>query len=127
MARKKIRIYENKLDIYDQYFYVVFDQDSLNYHLNRMGFENCDVDGDMGFVYHKDGNLVIYVNVKDYDEAEIISTIAHESFHLVDFLFKKKGLLFDNEEVTNEHVAYPLGYVSKCVYKNLIEYRKCKK
>lgn len=72
----------------------------------------CDVKDDKG-------KSVVLVYFIDRESANI-STVAHESFHAADFMMDTLGIVF-NKDCLNEHVAYLIGWIARCIDKTLKE------
>lgn len=70
-------------------------------------------------VKDKNGREVVLVYFIDKESAHI-STIAHESFHAADFMMDTLGIVF-NKDCENEHVAYLIGWIARCIDNTLKE------
>lgn len=72
----------------------------------------CDVKDDKG----KSVVLVYFID----GESANLSTVAHEAFHAADFMMDTLGMVF-NKDCQNEHVAYLIGWIARCIDKTLKE------
>lgn len=84
---------------------------------DRKEFMDGNYDGVTCDVKDNNGNcavLVYFIN----DESASMSTVAHEAFHAADFIMDSLGVVF-NKDCLNEHVAYLVGWVAKCIDKTL--------
>lgn len=96
--------YKFKVDMYRTWVY---------YHPSVESFEKvsgCDTSRMGGAVYTApNGDMHIYVPM-DEEGAVVMSDLAHEAFHVADFIADKVGLEYIHG-TGNEHIAYLVGYV----------------
>lgn len=86
---------------------------------DRKDFLEDNYDGVTCDVRDRDGNNAVLVYFVDKESAHI-SNIAHEAFHAADFMMDTLGIVF-NKDCQNEHVAYLVGWIARCIDKTLKE------
>lgn len=50
--------------------------------------------------------------------SDLYNVVPHEALHLVYDIFSLTGIYFDEDN--HEHAAYLLGYITECIFKELI-------
>lgn len=117
-------IYKNKIEVYGLEFYVCFDKNGFEKVLKRCRvIEDVNDEYMNGCFIHNNGVMGIYINAeKVKNESDLINTIAHECFHLADYVVDFLSMDFERGR-SNEHVAYMVGFASGKVYEN---YKKWK-
>lgn len=86
---------------------------------DRNDFLSGNIEGITCDVKDDDGKSVVLVYFADKESANI-STIAHEAFHAADFMMDTLGIVF-NKDCQNEHVAYLIGWIARCIENTLKE------
>lgn len=86
---------------------------------DRKEFLEGNYDGVTCDVRDRNGNNAVLVYFIDKESVNI-STIAHESFHAADFMMDTLGIVF-NKDCENEHVAYLIGWIARCIDNTLKE------
>lgn len=110
-------IYKNYIDLYGFKYHVTFD---VNAYMHKTNINECDFDGVCfydGFEYY-----LICLPLDEFNNV-CIQTLAHECFHMTDFVMDKKGIEFDKGG-TNEHLAYLLDHIVGQVLERLEDYKK---
>lgn len=106
MARVKNLIYKVEIPLYKQTVHVTFSKEAYK---KKSGYEIPD---DVAGVANRDG-LMIWLPL--YNGCINVADMAHEAFHIADFIADKVGL-FTQYETGNEHMAYLIGHISQRVF-----------
>lgn len=114
-----------KLDvpIYEECVIVNFDKntDTLKRFLRKDVVEYI---GEQGFaskgltIAFKNGGYYVFID-KKLKHIDLINTIAHESFHLVEFIFMHKGIKLSRK--SSESWAYLIGWFTEKIYEKAIK------
>jgi len=93
-------------EMYNQMFHVCFHKDVMD---RRFWLEISDQwNGVTKLMDNSD--IVLWFEHDNYGIP--ISTLNHEVFHAIDFMFGNKGVEFDSKG-TNEHWAYAIGWLTE--------------
>lgn len=92
-------------EIYKQEIKVTFSIEAF-----RKATGNYNIADAGGLTSYRDGNLVIYINADA--EGMKPSTLAHEAYHAIDFMFADRNADY-NREGMNEHWAYAIGWLAE--------------
>lgn len=124
MRIKRLRImggihaYECYIDLYDQYFYVLFGEKDLSRMQDYLKMEESGPDGARGMVVYntsrhfQKGILAWFPNRSH--EAVASGTLVHEIMHIADYMSQNKGLRHDVEN--QEVYAHLIGYLFRSLY-----------
>lgn len=89
-----------------------FKKDIIEY-IDEQGFTSKG----LTIAFHK-GGFYVFID-KDLKHNDLINTIAHESFHLVEFIFRHKGIKLSRK--SSESWAYLIGWFTERIYEKAIK------
>jgi hypothetical protein len=124
MKKKKNQIHEFNMDIYPRVLWIVFDE-PLEFINKYFDIPECDSDS-----WHKDGGILAQcVPTMDKTDGRLgilvmfrgkktvsVSTIAHESVHVADYIFEEIGAYSQDFKERNEPYAFLVGYIADCIW-----------
>lgn len=103
-----------KLDPYDTWVYLYTKKEDFDKAANCTSGPLCNGAVSRG---RDDGNLDLFIPVEE-DGYFSIPTVAHEAFHIADFIADKVGLEYTHG-TCNEHIAYLIGSAVKHILQQL--------
>lgn len=102
-----------KLDPYDTWVHLYTKKEDFNKAANCI----CDSWCNGAVSRREDGDLDLFIPVEE-DGYFSIPTVAHEAFHIADFIADKVGLEYTHG-TCNEHIAYLVGSAVKHILQQL--------
>lgn len=137
MKKQNTRVYSYDCSVYPTKLDIMFDINNIDYMNDNYAWES---DPECKFVFDDDdqygSTYDLLYNKKTKHKTILVvfdgipspSQMAHEAFHVMNGIFKSVDLEFNYSKTTgNEHLAYIIEWVVKCMCDAVEKEKKCKK
>jgi hypothetical protein len=113
------------IPVYDQWLYLIISEDVEKEitEIQKKYDPNLDRFDFAGFSGASAGSNLLLLNIKYLpSELLVVSTIAHEAFHISNYVFKRVGAKVDVDN--DESQAYLISWLVEFVYSQYVKFKK---